>query len=716
MRRKPKFLQTGALMLFFISVNSFAENPIVQTLYTADPAPMVYDDKLYVYTTHDEDQIINNFFTMNDWRVYSTSDMANWVDHGSPLAYTDFSWASGSAWAAQCVPRNGKFYLYVPINQKNGGNAIGVAVSDSPTGPFKDAIGRPLMAAFGYIDPTVFIDDDGQAYLYWGNPNLWYVKLNNDMISYSGGIQQIPLTTASFGTRTGDAERSTTYEEGPWFYKRNNLYYMIFAGGPISEHIGYSTSNGPTGPWTYRGKIMPTQGGSFTNHPGVAHYKNRSYLFYHNAALPGGGGFHRSVCVEEFTYRSDGTIPTINMTSSGPPQIENLNPYETVEAETICLESGIETEKCDEGGMNVANIENGDWIKIKGVDFDSGASGFEARVASNTSGGKIELRLGSQTGTLIGTCTVSGTGGWQNWTTVSTTVSGASGLKDLFLCFTGGSDFLFNLNWWRFTGSENYTPTPEPTPVVTPAAQQDPVWNGGPYSFNGSDEYTSLPAGITSDLYDFTIACKVNINSISSWTRIFDFGSSTEIFMMLTMASGETDLPYFAITLTGNSGEQGINSSIALKANTLAHIAITKQANVAIMYINGEEAGSNTAMTLNPADMGNTANNYIGRSQWPNDPYMEGSVDDFRIYNRALSDSEIADLANNQQTKNLGDVNDDQIVNIVDALLMAQYYVSMPISGTFIEANGDVNCDSIVNIVDALLTAQYYVKLIEAFC
>ncbi len=148
-----------------------ADNPIIQTRYTADPAPMVYDGVCYVYTSHDEDVIVRDFFSMNDWRCYSTTDMVNWTDLGSPLSYENFKWAgSNSSWAGQCIPRNGKFYYYVPINQKRGGNAIGVAVSDSPVGPFSDPLGKPLLSGVGYIDPTVFIDDDGQAYLYWGNP------------------------------------------------------------------------------------------------------------------------------------------------------------------------------------------------------------------------------------------------------------------------------------------------------------------------------------------------------------------------------------------------------------------------------------------------------------------------------------------------------------------------------------------------------------------
>ena len=146
-----------------------AQNPIVQTKYTADPAPMVWNDRLYLYTTHDEDG--SSWFTMDNWNLYSTNDMVNWTDHGVILKYSDFEWAKGDAWAPQCIERDGKFYMYVPmISRINNRGAIGVAVADTPMGPFYDPIGGPLVQTdWGDIDPTVFIDDDGQAYMYWGN-------------------------------------------------------------------------------------------------------------------------------------------------------------------------------------------------------------------------------------------------------------------------------------------------------------------------------------------------------------------------------------------------------------------------------------------------------------------------------------------------------------------------------------------------------------------
>lgn len=444
-----------------------ADNPIVQTLYSTDPAPMVYNDRLYVFTGHDEDGSTN--FNMRDWRLYSTTDMANWQDHGKVAGLDTFSWANANAWAPQAVARNNKFYLYVPIRRPSGSMTIGVAVADNIAGPYKDALGKPLVEN-NEIDPTVFIDTDNQAYLYWGNPKLSYVKLNQDMISYSGGIVNVQLTAAGFGQRNGNAQRPTMYEEGPWLYKRNNLYYMIYAANCCSEDIRYSTGPSATGPWTYRGLVMATEGKSFTNHPGIVDYKNGSYFFYHNGALPGGSGYTRSVCVEKFNYNSDGTIPTMRMSTQGPPQIGTLNPYVRQEAETIAFSSGLKTEAASEGGTAVSFIDNGDYIKVKGVAFGTGAKSFSARVSSGTSGGKIEIRLGSTSGTLVGTCTVAGTGGWSNWATVTCPISGATGTQDLFFRFTGGSGSLFNFNWWQFdsgTGQPPATTTDNPPPVTT---------------------------------------------------------------------------------------------------------------------------------------------------------------------------------------------------------------------------------------------------------
>ena len=429
-----------------------ADNPIIQTSYTADPAPMVWNDTLYVYTSHDLEG--STWFTMPDWRCYATTDMVNYTDLGPVMSATDFTWGEvNTAWAAQCIERNGKFYLYVTVTRAaGGGRCIGVAVADNPAGPFVDALGKPLCGPnWDYIDPTVFIDDDGQAYLYFGNPQLYFVKLNEDMISYSGRITKVPMTTEAFGTRPGGDERhQTLYEEGPWFCKRSDTYYMLYAASGVPENICYSTSSGPTGRYTFQGVIMPTEGGSFTNHCGVMDYKGHSYFFYHNGQLPGGGGFTRSVCVEEFTYGADGSIPTMHMTRQGPAQLEWLNPYRRVEAETICWSQGVRSEPCEAGGMNIGYITDGSYIKVAGVDFASGAASFTAGVASATQGGTIELHLDSVDGPVIGECPISPTGGWQTWQQASCSISGTEGVHDLYLVFRGGEGQLFSVDWWQF--------------------------------------------------------------------------------------------------------------------------------------------------------------------------------------------------------------------------------------------------------------------------
>ena len=442
--------------------NCYALNPIIQTIYTADPAPMVQDGVCYLFTDHDENVLKNNFFTMKDWRCFTSTDMVNWTDHGAVASLHDFKWANSGwgggfengAWALQCIERDGKWYMYCPLQ----GRGIGVLVADNPFGPFTDPIGKPLIGGkYDSIDPTVFIDDDGQAYLAWGNPNLWHVKLNKDMISYDtsvgdNGLIKDSMTVESWGVRSkSDPKRATTYEEGPWLYKRAGLYYMFFAAGPISEHIGYSTGPTAEGPWKYGGIVMPTQGGSFTDHPGIVDYKGKTYLFYHDASLPGGGGFHRSVCVDEMKFNSDGSVVQMNMTKEGAPQAGHLNPYATVQAETIAWESGVVTAKSADVGVFVTGIQDGSYIKVCGVDFgDKGAAKFNASVACVTNGVSIELRLDNPSGTLVGTLKVKPTGDLTQWGIQSCDVSGAKGVHDLVLKFNGGSGPLLNFDWWKF--------------------------------------------------------------------------------------------------------------------------------------------------------------------------------------------------------------------------------------------------------------------------
>lgn len=450
-----KIIISIVCLLFLCFRSVFCQNPIVQTLYTADPAPLVYNDRLYVYTTHDEDQ--STWFNMNDWKVYSTNDMVNWTDHGTILRYSDFEWAKGDAWAAQCIEKNGKFYFYVPVVSKiNNKGAIGVAVGDSPLGPFYDVLGKPLVQSdWGDIDPTVFIDDDGQAHMYWGNPKLKYVKLNEDMISYSGDIIEVPMTEESFGKREGNPERPTKYEEGPWLYKRKDLYYLFWPGGPLPEFIGYSTSKSVDGPWKYGGIIMPAEGKSFTNHPGVIDFRGKTYFFYHNGGLPGGSGFTRSVCVQELQFNKDGSIPPMKMTEGITKGIATLNPYQLTQAETISWSEHVKAFQNDKVGVFVKALQNGAYTSAKNVDFgDIGASAFSARVGTTHNGGvTMEIRLGSQEGPIAGTVKVPLTGGDDRWEVVNVKLDRKiTGVQDVYFVFKGkASSNIMYFDYWKFS-------------------------------------------------------------------------------------------------------------------------------------------------------------------------------------------------------------------------------------------------------------------------
>jgi len=451
------------IVLMAIKLN--AQNPIIQTKYTADPAPMVYNDTVFLYTGHDEDDAFG--FKMLNWMLYTSTDMVNWTDQGVIAGvnepYRTFSWADGhSAWALQCVARSGKFYLYCPTIYQ-GKMAIGVAVSTRPYGPFKDAIGKPLVFRSnpGDYDPTVFVDDDGQAYLYWGgNGPCYYAKLNEDMISIAGEIQ---VASIDF---TGTPPEAS-YTEGPWLWKKNNHYYLAWASRCCPEGIGYAMSESPTGPWKCKGIIMDPDERSSGNHPGIIDYKGKAYVFGFNYAILkqtlSKHNERRSICIEKMTYNDDGTIQKVPWWSTlGVQQIGTLNPYLKTEAETMAFSEGLKTEFATEWersipwdkGKKIADrlyvtaIHNGDYIKLQGVDFSKGTKSVDMSVAS-LYGGKIEIHSDKIDGPLLGTVNVNTSGEGEVWKTVSTPVNYIKGVHDLFFVFRGEKD-LFNFDWWKF--------------------------------------------------------------------------------------------------------------------------------------------------------------------------------------------------------------------------------------------------------------------------
>ena len=299
---------------------SFDANPLIRNAFSADPAPMADGNTLYLYTGHDEaydDQKGwegNYGFNMTGWLCYSTKDMKTWTNHGTIMTPTDFAWGKGEAWAAQTIKKNGQYYFYVTLQAAEPYNckAIGVAVSDSPTGPFRDAIGKPLIEDkmtpngprgwWNDIDPTIFIDDDGTPYLCWGNGTCFFVRLKDNMTELDGDIQTIDLPN---------------YTEGPWLHKHGEWYYLTYAGmNGSSEDIRYAMSKSILGPWEAKGELMGNAERSFTIHPGIADFKSKHWFFYHNSTLPLHGynsaTGRRSVCLCEMVYNADGTLSLLS--------------------------------------------------------------------------------------------------------------------------------------------------------------------------------------------------------------------------------------------------------------------------------------------------------------------------------------------------------------------------------------------------------------------
>ena len=456
--------QDSLLLQAAVSGEAEINLPLFQTKYTADPSPIVVGDTLFLFTSHDaspedipdENEKSSAGFFMYDWLLWSTTDMVNWTEHGAVASLKDIPWRSreNGAWAIQTVERDGKYYLYAPLH----GHGIAVLKADSPYGPFKDPIGKPLVwdqSNWYDIDPSVYTDDDGQAYMYWGNPHTFYARLNDDMISLKDSVVKLP--------------HIENYQEGPWFYKRNGHYYLGYATTCCPEALGYAMSDSPTGPWESKGYIMrPTQRDR-GNHPGIIDYKGHSYIFGQNYDLMHIETFvhheRRSVSAVEITYNPDGTIQEVPYWLDQKPlkQLSWLNPYQRVEAETMAWGFGLKSakmgientgvvadmpESTGKKNMYVFDIDDGELIRLRGVDFAEGAKSFNI-IASAKGKTTVTLRLDSQKGPVMGKINITPTGSLEDYRVFSTKVKKIAGVHDLYLCF-GNTTGDVRLDWWQF--------------------------------------------------------------------------------------------------------------------------------------------------------------------------------------------------------------------------------------------------------------------------
>lgn len=290
-------------------------NPIVTDIFTADPGALVFNDTVYIYTGHDEAEEGGDGYVMKNWHIFSSADMDTWTSRGEALSINSFSWMTWHAWASHVVHRNGKFYWYV-TGWDGSDFAIGVAVADHPAGPYRDALGKALITGsmtgseVNYdIDPATFIDDDGQAYIYWGNGAVKGYKLKENMIELEGDM--FDVTPPSF-------------TEAVYMHKRKDYYFMTYAYG-WEEQMGQATLKSPMGPVSNSSIIVGYNNNCNTSHQAFIELHNQWYYVYHTGAI--GGSFRRSVAVDYAFYENDSTIASITMTTEGVKKV-NHTPLE----------------------------------------------------------------------------------------------------------------------------------------------------------------------------------------------------------------------------------------------------------------------------------------------------------------------------------------------------------------------------------------------------
>lgn len=292
-------------------------NPIIRDKHTADPAVMVEGDTLWLFAGHDAAGNQKGY-VMKDWLLYSTTDMKHWTEHPSPLRIDDFKWAdSKQAYAGHVAKgKDGRYYWYVSTNWCG----IGVAVADDVKGPYKDALGHPLLTnkdcfasthGWACIDPAILIDDDGTPYIIWGNKQCYYAKLKDNMIEIDGDIHQI------------DVPRFT---EAPWVHKHNGKYYLTYAS-EWPEKIAYAVADNIGGPYTPMGIISEIAGNSNTTHPAIVKFHDQWIFFSHNGALADGSGYSRSVIAEPMHYNANGSIRSMPATAEGVKETPKMSAY-----------------------------------------------------------------------------------------------------------------------------------------------------------------------------------------------------------------------------------------------------------------------------------------------------------------------------------------------------------------------------------------------------
>lgn len=404
------------------------------------------DGRMYLYGSLDIPG--DDGYCSGCYRVFSSPDLICWKDHG--VSFTTTEETAGDfygirLYAPDCIFKDGLYYLYFCL--ADGREAV--ATSPHPEGPFTNPV--PVLGADGDgIDPAIFLDDDGQAYYYWGQHSLRGGRLKENMRELEpGSVNRALLTELEHG-----------FHEGASLRKRNGLYYLVYTdiSGGRASCLSYAVSDNPLGPFTKGGVIIDNTGcdpQNWNDHGSIAPFGGRWYVFYHRATH--NSRYSRRVCAEPISFREDGAIPQVEMTTQGtePP----LSPERKVEAGRACLLSGsVYVESLSLQGEYqeyLSHIQNGDWAAYKYYDFDkAGVSSFTITFANGRFGASetavLELRLDGPDGTVIGSAPLPPTGGWLDWKTFSYPVRKVQGVHGLYLVFRGNDGRLCSVKEFRF--------------------------------------------------------------------------------------------------------------------------------------------------------------------------------------------------------------------------------------------------------------------------
>lgn len=444
------YIKIVVVLLFATCICQTArsQNPIVRNQFTADPTARVFGDRVYVYPSHDilaqpgKGRV--GWFCMEDYHVFSSANLTDWTNHGMIVTQTKVPWANPagySMWAPDCVERNGKYYFYFPTLPKDTALygrsfGIGVAVADKPTGPFVPEP-TPIKGVRG-IDPNVFIDKDGQAYLYWSQGNIYVAKLKDNMVELASEVVTIPnLPTKGL-------------KEGPFVFERNGIYYLTFPHVENkTERLEYAIGDNPMGPFKMTGVIMdesPT--GCWTNHHSIIQYKKQWYLFYHHNDYSPKFDKARSIRLDSLSFNTDGTIQKVIPTLRGAGitlartdiQIDRYSKID--ERASIAFLDTADTFK----GWKTQFKEPGAWVQYNSVDFSNKAAKKIIMKVRAEEDAVIEIRTGSINGPIQSTITVRKD---NNWMMIgSSDIRQITGIQNLFVVLKEGKGI--EIDWLRF--------------------------------------------------------------------------------------------------------------------------------------------------------------------------------------------------------------------------------------------------------------------------